>query len=194
MTNEAISGRNELDLVTRILHFGLAVFGILALATGDLAGDYKKVENVGFIVHGCIGLGVALFVGLRFGYGIFGPAPIRFWNWVPYNRKRLKLVSEDIKGLMAFRLPDRQPHQGLASLVETIGLLIFAFLAVTGVMLYVTIEPGHKAQGTAHFIKELHEAGEILLPLFFLTHIGAVILHALTGCHLWRKMIFLEKD
>jgi len=59
--------------------------------------------------------------------------------------------------------------------------------------LFFTIVPGQKAQGITHFIKELHEGGEIPFFLFFLVHGGAVILHATIGNHLWRKMIFLKE-
>ncbi len=194
MKPDDISRKNDLDALTRMLHLGLVVFGLLALMTGDFAGDYKRAESLGFIVHGWIGIGVTVFVGLRLAYGILGPARARFSNWIPYNRERLGLVLEDITGLVKFRLPDRQPHQGLAALVEMSGLLLFSLLAITGVLLFIAVEPGHRVQGTARFIKELHEAGETLLPLFFLGHGGAVLLHAIAGKHLWRKMIFLKEN
>ena len=193
MKVEPMDSRNGIDGFTRVLHLGLVGFGLLALATGEWADDYKEMRGLGLLFHSWIGIGVAFFVGLRFFYGILGPVDIRFTNWVPYNKKRMKVVVEDIMGLIQFKLPDRQPRQGLAGLVESLGLLLFLFLAATGVLLFFIIETGHKARGIAHFIKELHEAGEILLPVFFFVHGGAVILHAMTGNHLWRKMIFLRE-
>ena len=193
MKTDTIRSIEDIDAFTRILHLGLVFFGLLALLTGNFADDYKEVGGLGFMVHSWIGIGVTFFVGLRFTYGILGPVHIRFTDWIPYNKERLKLVLEDTVGLAQFKLPDRQPHQGLAALVETLGLLLFFFLAITGILMFLVIEPGHRVQGTTHFIKELHEAGEILLPLFFLGHGGAVVLHAMAGKHLWRKMIFLRE-
>jgi cytochrome b len=194
MKSDDISSRNDLDALIRILHLGLVVFGLLALMTGDYAGDYKRAASPGFIVHGWIGIGVTVFVALRLAYGILGPAHARFSNWLPYTREQFGLVLEDITGLLKFRLPDRKPHQGLAALVEMSGLLLFSLLAITGVLLFLTIDPGHRAVGAVRFIKEIHEAGEVLLPLFFLGHGGAVLLHAIAGKHLWRKMIFLKES
>lgn len=194
MRSDAVSGRSDIDAFTRTVHLGFLVFGLLALATGDFADDYKRAGGLGYLVHRWIGVGVTFFVGLRIADGIWGAAPARFTSWVPWNRERLELVWEDIRGMLKFRLPDRQPHQGVSGLVEISGLLLFFFLAATGLMMFFTIEPGHKVQGIAHFIKELHEAGETLLPLFFLGHGGAVVLHALNGKHLWRKMIFLKDN
>ena len=193
MKTEPISRKNDIDFFTRILHLGLAVFGLLAWATGEMADDYKNMEAYGYLLHSWIGIGITFFISSRFIYGVLGPVHMRFNNWVPYNKERIKIVLEDITGLGHLRLPDRQPRQGLAALVEILGLLLFFFLAATGILLFNAIEPGHKAQGVAHFIKELHEVGEMMLPLFFLVHAGAAILHALTGKHLWRKMIFLKE-
>lgn len=184
--------QDEIDIFTRIVHLGLIVFGLLAWATGDMADDYKKMENFGFYVHAWIGIGVTFFAGLRLVYGVVGPQPARFITWAPFTRERLLVVRADIMGLLQLQLPERGSRQGLAALVETSGLLIFFFLAATGVLLFILIEPGQKASGLVHFVKELHEAGELLLPLFFSVHGGAVILHALAGKHLWKKMLFVR--
>ena len=186
--------QNDLDIFTRILHLGLVIFGLLAWGTGEWADDYKKLKHIGFYVHSWIGMGVSFFVSLRLIYGIIGPRKARFAQWVPYTRDRLQFVWEDIMGLIRLRLPERQPRQGLASVVETFGLLVFSVMALTGSLLFFYLEPGIKARGTIHFIKEIHEVGEVLLPLFFAVHGGAVILHAFMGRHYWRKMVFLKEQ
>lgn len=186
LTNE------RLDSGTRLLHLGIVVFGLLAWGTGWLADDYKHAHHPGFTVHGWIGIGAAASIALRLVYGVIGPRASRFWKWLPVTGKRLRLVGEDIRGLFRLQLPDREPRQGLAAVVEAFGLAVFTFLSVTGVFLYLFLEPGMKAQGTMHLVKEMHETGEILLPLFFAAHAGAVLLHALTGRHLWRSMFFLK--
>ena len=186
--------QNDLDIFTRIIHLGLVIFGLLAWGTGEWADDYKKLKHIGFYVHSWIGMGVSFFVSLRLISGIIGPRKARFAQWVPYTRDRLQFVWEDIMGLIRLRLPERQPRQGLASVVETFGLLVFSVMALTGSLLFFYLEPGIKARGTIHFIKEIHEVGEVLLPLFFTVHGGAVILHAFMGRHYWRKMVFLKEQ
>jgi cytochrome b len=193
MNQDSMDSQNDIDALTRVFHLGLVLFGLAALASGDFAGDYRQAGGLGYAVHKWIGIGVAFFIGGRLAYGIWGPAGARFSNWVPWNRERLQRVWEDLAGFAHFKLPDRPSHQGVAALVETGGLLLFLFLATTGVLMFFTIVPGQRAQGVTRFIKELHEAGEVLLPLFFAGHGGAVVLHALTGKHLWRKMVFLKE-
>jgi cytochrome b len=176
-----------------MVHIGLLFFGIAALLSGDLADDYKKMEHLGFTLHTWVGMGGAFFVLLRFALGIAGPYDLRFTQWVPYTRERLILVKEDIAGLFRLRLPERPTHRGLAGLVQTFGLLSFLLMALTGIFLYYSLEPGQKARGLVHDVKELHEAGQVFLLLFLSLHVGATIAHALAGRHLWRKIFFLKE-
>ena len=185
--------QDELDSFTIFLHFGLMGFGVLAWLTGDWAGDYKKFQHLGFTIHKMLGLGVALFIAARLFHGFSGPKTARFAAWVPYSRERLRLVLEDILGLIKLKLPDRPPHQGLSGLWETFGLAVFTWMTLTGLSMFLFLTPGHKTRGFVHGLKELHELGEDLIPIFLAVHVAAVIVHALAGDHRWRKMFFLRE-
>jgi cytochrome b len=174
------------------VHLGLAVFGIAAALTGLLADDYKHAEHLGFTVHSWFGMGLAVFAGIRLIAGIIGPPGLRFARWMPFTPDRFRAVIEDVAGLMRFRMPERPTHQGLAGAVQSFGLAVFFLMAATGVYLFFFLEPGWKARGLVHAVKELHEVGEVLIPLFLSLHGGAVIMHALRGNHLWKKMLFLS--
>ena len=176
-----------------LIHLGLFFFGIAAWLTGGLADDYKRIEHSGFTLHSWTGMGLACFIFLRLLLGLFGPHGVRFTRWVPLTRERLLRVWEDIAGLLRFRLPERPPHQGIAGLVQTFGLSVFFLMALTGGFMFFSLEPGRKATGLLHSVKELHEVGELLIPFFLSMHGGAVVLHALRGRHLWRKMLFLRE-
>ncbi len=183
----------ELDGFTIFLHFGLMGFGVLAWLTGEWAGDYKQFQHLGFTVHKMLGLGVALFIAARLFHGFWGPQAARFANWVPYTLERLRLVFEDITTLLRLKLPDRPSRQGLAGLWEAFGLAVFTWMTVTGVSMFLFLTPGHKTRGFMHGVKELHELGENLIPIFLAVHVAAVVVHALTGDHRWRKMFFLQE-
>ncbi len=77
--------------------------------------------------------------------------------------------------------------------VQTFGLLVFTWMGLTGGLMFFLLVPGQEARGVVHAIQEIHEIGEGLIPVFLVLHVGAVILHALSGRHLWRKMIFLKE-
>jgi cytochrome b len=193
----AISNRaakeDELDTFARIIHLGLMVFGILAWITSTWAGDYKRAHHLGFTVHSWLGLGLAFFMALRLIYGVMGPDNVRFKQWVPYTRDRLRLVGEDILTLLKFQLPDRPTHQGLSGLVHAFGLAVFSWMAITGSLMFLYLQPGHKARGILHLLKEIHELGNWLIAIFLGLHVVAVLLHALMGDHRWRKMLFCKE-
>jgi cytochrome b len=183
--------RNGLDGLTRFIHLGLTVFGILALITGLWAGDYKRTHHLGFSVHKWLGLTLSLFTAWRIWYGFYGPREAQFGQWVPYTAERLKLAREDCLSLLRLRLPERASHKGLAGVVQTFGLAAFAWMALTGSLMALWLTPGSKAGGVVHAIKEMHEPGLWLIVGFLAIHMSAVALHALAGQNLWRKMFFL---
>ncbi len=184
----------SLDVISRAIHMGILSFGIAAWATGGLAEDYKNLNHPGFTVHSWLGVGLVLFYCLRLIYGIAGPASVRFSRWVPVSRDRRELVWEDLRSFLKFRIPDRPLHQGVAGLVQAFGLIVFGLMALTGGLMFFYLQPGEKIRGALAVIKEIHELGEGLIPVFWVLHVGAVLIHALLGTHLWRKMFFLERN
>lgn len=185
-------GAGEIDVVTRLLHLALVGFGLAAWLTGDLADEYEHGASLGFTIHSWLGNSASAAVGLRVAWGIVGPRSARFSSWLPVTRDRLRLVVEDLYTLLRFRIPERAPHQGLAGIVQGVGLLIFAWVAATGSMLFFTLEPGARPGPWLDLVKDFHEVGETLIPAFLAVHVGATIAHALAGDQRWRIMFFLS--
>ena len=80
----------------------------------------------------------------RIWNGFFGTQEARFSQWVPYNPERLRMAWEDVLNLLRLKLPNRPPHQGLAGVVQTFGLAVFAWMAVTGSLMALFLTPGTK--------------------------------------------------
>ncbi len=45
-----------------------------------------------------------------------------------------------------------------------------------------------------HLVKEAHEVGAVLIPLYLSLHIGAVIAHSLNGNSVWREIFSFKKS
>jgi len=192
-TDSDVPRKNDLDGFARFIHLGILTFGLLAYLASGWAEEYEKAQHFGFTVHKWLGILLASFVALRLIYGIIGPKSVRFTQWVPYTKERWLKAWEDVLTLVRLRLPDRPVHEGLAGIVQTFGLLVFTWMALTGSLMFFLLVPGQKARGVVHAIQEIHEIGQGLIPVFLFLHVGAVILHALSGRHIWRKMIFLKE-
>jgi len=182
-------GGSFYDAPTRLIHLLLAGFGIAALITGQFAGDYRHAMHPGYDVHRWIGLAMALALLLRVFWGLVGPRKMRFVQWVPLTRARVRLVVEDLVCMMRLRLPARDEHQGLAALIQAIGLVAFAWMALSGALLFVFLVPGARATGWIGGIKEIHEAGQPMVIAYIAIHVGAVLMHAIAGQPVWRRML-----
>jgi cytochrome b len=185
--------KDEFDYFTRFLHAGLAVGGTLAWLLGGLAGDYKRASHLGFTVHSWLGITVSLLVLLRIMYGLWGPPNVRFAEWCPCTRERLLAAWEDVLTLLRLQLPQRAAHEGLKGVVQGFGLLVFSWQALTGTLLFYGLQPGAKARGVVHFVKEIHEIGNWLIPIFLILHLAGTFLDAVWGEQKWRRMFFFEK-
>jgi len=183
----------EIDLTTRSIHLALVAFGVLALVSGQFAGDYKSAQHSGFDIHRWCGLGMALVIAVRGLWGLAGPRKNRFSAWFPLARARLLPAWQDIVALTRLTLPSRPLHQGLAGLVQMLGLFAFAWMAVSGAILFAWLVPGSRATGAISFAKELHEGGQVIVWAYLALHVGAVVAHALAGHDLWRRMFFVTQ-
>jgi cytochrome b561 len=185
---------DKLDFPTLVMHAGITIFGLTAWLTGDWAGDYKRMSHPGFSLHKGIGICLALFILARLLYGVLGQEKCRWGNLIPLNlRAWLASVVEDLQALLRLELPDRPRFWGLKGVVQLFGLLVFSWMALTGSLLFTFLGPGHRAQGLMWLIKEMHEVGRILIPIFLALHLTGVLLDAIWGQKKWRRVIFLEK-
>lgn len=164
--------RSDFPIWIKWIHLGLALFGITAYLTGELA---EHSNSLGYLLHAYLGLTLLFFLLGRFFYGFWGQHVYRFSNWFPYNKPYLATLKEDISEVARLKLPKRQDHRGIAGLVQAFGLVIFTWMAVTGTIMFVTNVTDDS------IISELHEVGEGLIPLFLVLHLGAVALHLISG-------------
>ncbi len=191
----SVSG-NEIPLrnFTRLWHLATFLLCIAALSTGELADDYKKTVFTGYIIHGQLGLTTGILMISYLLYGLVGPSDSRFISWFPLKKENLQKTKKDLAELTKLKLPEHERRQGLAGLVQFLGVLAFCWMAATGFLFFLLAEPGHKARGLLHAIKEAHEAGVVLIALYLAAHVGAVIMHAVKGNHHWKEIFFFKKD
>ena len=172
--------RSNFPIWVKWTHLGLAFFGITAYLTGELA---ECSNSYGYLLHAYLGMTLLLFLISRFLYGFLGQKVYRFSNWFPYKLTYLASIKEDLQDLARFKLPKRKDHRGFAGLVQAFGLLIFSWMAITGIIMFVTNGSDDSV------ISELHEVGEGLIPLFLGLHLGAVALHMISGHNLLSKIL-----
>jgi len=171
-------------LYAKILHVGMAGFGITAFLTGELAENGSN--SLGYLLHAYLGLSLATFMLLRLIRGVIGPAPLRFSDWSPVSRQQWQLARQDLSSLLRLQVPERGMHEGLAGLTQAFGIAIFALMGATGSGLFLL--GGGPESGVFEIVEEVHELGEALIPLYLALHVGSVLVHSLAGNPIWQKM------
>jgi cytochrome b561 len=177
-------------LCARVLHFGMAVFGIAAFLTAEGAED--GANSSAYLLHAYLGLSLATFVLLRLVRGVVGSGPLRFSDWSPFSRRQWVLALQDLRSLLRLRVPERGMHEGLAGLTQAFGLAIFAWMGATGTGLFL-LTGGPEGQ-ILELVEEAHEVGEALIPLYLALHVGSVLVHSLAGRPIWRRMWTLRQN
>ena len=168
----------------KILHAGMAIFGISAFLTAELAEH--GAESTGYYLHAYLGFSLAGFIFARAVGGISGSGCMHFSGWSPFARGQWRLALEDVRSLFRLRVPNRNMHEGLAGLTQAFGLVLFALMAATGSGLFL-LKGGPEA-GLFEALEEAHEIGEVLIPLYLLLHVGSVVVHSLAGSPIWHRM------
>lgn len=173
----------------KLLHLGMAGFGIAAYLTGELGEE--GYNSLGYLLHAYLGLSLATFVLLRVLRGFVGPGPLRFSGWSPLSPGQWTMALQDIGTLVRFRVPERGMHEGLAGLTQAFGIAVFAWMGATGTGLFLL--GGGPESDVFEFVEEFHEVGEALIPLYLVLHVGSVFVHSLAGNPIWRKMWAFRK-
>jgi len=171
-------------LSAKILHGGLAIFGITAYLTSEFAED--GFGSSGYYLHAYLGLSLTAFILLRIFRGFTGQEPMRFSTWSPFSSRQWSLARQDVRSLVRLSVPERGMHEGLAGLTQAFGIILFCWMGLTGTGLFLL---GDNTKVTLfEVLEEFHEIGESLIPLYLALHVGSVIVHSVAGKPIWQRM------
>ncbi len=183
------ASHNSFSMSAKLIHLGLAGFGIAAFLTGELA-EGGTASN-GYLVHAYLGLSLAAVMLTRLMAGMGKSEHLGFRHWHLFGRVQGQQLVSDIADLLHWRVPEGSRHGGLAGLVQALGLLIFAWMSITGTGLFFVSE--ELRHNLFEWIEEAHEIGAGLIPVYLLLHVGAVALHSLAGKPVWQHMFRFQQ-
>lgn len=171
-------------LPARLLHLGMAAFGVAAYLTAELAEG--EGGSTGYRIHAYLGLSLAAFVLLRLIAGVTSSGALQFAGWSPFSKRQWSMAIADIRDLFRLRVPERGMHEGIAGLTQAFGLALFAWMGLTGTGIFFL--PGGANGELFEIVEELHEIGEALIPLYLALHVGSVVVHSIAGHPIWQRM------
>jgi cytochrome b561 len=181
---------NPFPLYAKCLHGGIAISGLAAFLSGELAEE--GMQTTGYYLHACLGLSLAIFIGVRIYRGFTAAAPLGFSGWSPFSPRQWSRAMQDLRDLLQLRVPERGIHEGLSGLTQAFGLILFSWMALSGAGLFLlaSMPETHLLE----VLEELHEVGESLIPLYLVLHVGSVVVHSVAGKPIWQRMWRFKPD
>lgn len=158
MTPDSVSRARTVrvwDPLVRVLHWGLVVAFIAAFATGD---EWERAHEV-------IGYSVAGLIAVRIVWGVYGPRPARFADFV----RGPTAVASYLVAMARGRAPRFLGHNpaGGAMIVAMLALLVT--ISLSGIMLTTA------TFWEVEWVEELHEASVNAMLALVVLHVAGVV-------------------
>lgn len=190
------------DWQTRVLHWvnALLVFTLIFLILGSDAMKAMGVEKALRAplkkFHSYAGHVFAVTFLLRVAWGFLGNAYARWSDIIPLKREKWVSAGAGLRWYLNGFKPAVKPaigHDPLASVFYTVLFFVFGGQVLSGLALsgiefgafpgniFVLIIGQGVAKGLKHSIEEAHEIGMLIVIVFFILHIGGLVVHEVKG-------------
>ncbi len=192
------------DLLTKLLHWGIAVSVTLQLLTSLLMeepehGEVRSAFEAGlFEVHENVGLIAFGLLLLRWLWALSGHAMAgwqRLFPWLSTEGRR-ELIGDIRQGLphwLKGKLPEPGERDAIAKTFHGFGLVIASMMAITGLIIFFTMDSDGGLRGFAHAMGEVHEAFSVLMWIFLVGHLAMAGWHQLLGHDVLGKMFLFRQ-
>ncbi|MBF0583448.1 MAG: cytochrome b/b6 domain-containing protein, partial [Magnetococcales bacterium] len=175
--------------------------GIVAQLAFSLVMVHPKPGRAGdlfYALHESLGQVLLGLLVVHWLWCLVRPGNIDFALLFPwFSPSRYQAIQEDMKSYfshaMRFSLPENSQVSPLASAVQGLGLLAATLLGVSGVILFLGMEPDGGMGGWLHDVKEGHEVLGSLLWCYLIVHATMAILHQLAGHNSMGAMVKVWK-
>ncbi|MBF0184630.1 MAG: cytochrome b/b6 domain-containing protein [Magnetococcales bacterium] len=184
------------DRMTRVLHLGIALGGVLQLLSATVM-VHPKPGRAGDAIYAMHEAGGQVLLAILIIHWLWcllrrGEVPfVALWPWFAPSCYPGLLADARLYFGHALhgKLPDIQGFSPLVVAVQGIGLLLATLLGISGVLLSLATGDGAAMVGWLHDVKEGHEVLGGLMWAYLLLHAGMAMLHHWAGHDTLRMML-----
>jgi cytochrome b561 len=176
------------DSKTRFLHLGLALvvtfelFNSLIMEEPQPGRVLSGLEGVLFETHEWAGMAALLIIAVHWAWSLWGMGGSGLRHLLPYRTTDRAIIWQELRGLLAFRLPQGGPDGRLAGMIHGLGLLAVSVMALTGAVLFFGLpEDGSKSTMFVDLAEEAHEIFSTLAWVYWGGHGVMAVLHQLVA-------------
>lgn len=172
------------DKATRFLHIGLAVTVTLQLLNSLILvapepGEppLTPFEAVLFDTHEWLGMAALLIVVLHWAWSLWGRGGAGMRHLFPVSAGDRAIMRQELRGLLALRLPPGGPQGRLAGLIHGLGLLAVSAAALSGAVLFFWMPENGALNAYTSAAEEVHEFISTFVWIYWGGHAGMAFLH-----------------
>jgi len=168
------------DINTRLFHWAIVVTVTFQQFSSIWMSD-SETQYL-FDYHRIIGAAAAAIVFL---FLLYSHAIYDFKILFPWGKASRGVVKQELFALFRLRLPASGHRTGLSSFVHGLGVLALTGCAVTGIIMFSMIPPGHigPPEDPAAFTRYtlMHKFFGEALWVYWSGHVAFAIVHQVTG-------------
>lgn len=172
----------------RWLHLALSVGITLQLLLSAVMAQPRPgkirsaFELLTFGLHEKLGMILLAVLLLHWITWLLGKAHQGIGHFFPWSSpERRRLIYGEISDLLRFRLPNPATRNALAGAVQGVGIVAASLLALTGSVMFFSMDPDGSMSRTVKLIKEIHETLGPVMWTYLGVHAGAVLAHIALG-------------
>lgn len=181
------------DSNTRLIHWALSITVVFQQFSSIWMSD--PGTQYLFPYHRIIGAIAAAVVLL---FWLYSYAIYDFKILFPWGREARREALRELRGLFQRRLPASGRRIGLSSFVHGFGILALTGCALTGVIMFAMIPPGHSGPpddpiAFTRYTLQHKFFGE-LLWVYLCGHVVFAVIHQLAGDNVFGAIFSLRED
>ncbi len=181
------------DNNTRLIHWALSITVVFQQVSSIWMSD--PGTQYLFPYHRIIGA-IAVVVVLLFW--LYSYAIYDFKIHFPWGKASRREIWQELKGLLHRKLPASGRRIGLSSFVHGLGILALTGCAITGIIMFAMIPPGHVGppEDPIAFTRYTlqHKFFGEMLWLYLCGHVIFAVIHQLSGDNVFGAIFALRKD
>lgn len=188
------------DVPTRILHWALAFLTLGLIGTMVAKEALEDSASKNFLhnleeLHAVFGHFLAIVFILRIVWGFFGNEYIRWKDFNPFTKEKLKIAKANLMWYASFFQGEKPPvtlgHNPLASIFYVALFLVLVSQILTGLLLSgIELNMGpatlitdnfspYEKENMEEFLEEIHEFGFAFINFFIVAHLIGIVAHTL---------------
>ena len=171
------------DRATRFLHLGLALtvslqlLNSLVMKAPEPDHPLTGLNALLFHSHQWLGMTAIGIVLLHWAWSLWGAGGVGVRHLFPWRAAERAAITQELRELLALRLPQGGPQGKLSGLIHGLGILAVTGSALTGAVLFFALPENGRVNFFTGAVKDVHGVIAAFVWAYWVGHLAMGLLH-----------------